>query len=146
MSSTGSVLRWPSSEAVLEQARAWAERQAATHPDLEAVGVFGSYGRGDAGVGSDLDLLLILRHCDLPVWERLRRWDTGALPLATDLLVYSRAEWDSLPQWNPAFAAVLARDVRWLVGKVAALGAMKGDIEVAADFDGPLAEHFDALS
>jgi hypothetical protein len=26
-------------------------------------------------MGSDLDLLLILSRCDLPVWERLRRWD-----------------------------------------------------------------------
>jgi hypothetical protein len=118
MSSTGSVLRWPSSEAVLEQARVWAQRQADANPDLEAVGVFGSYGRGDAGVGSDLDLLLILRHCDLPVWERLRRWDTSPLPLATDLLVYSRAEWDTLPQWNPKLADVLGRDVRWLVSSV----------------------------
>ncbi|MCP9886728.1 nucleotidyltransferase domain-containing protein [Cyanobium sp. ATX 6A2] len=140
------MLRWPSSEAVLEQARAWAEQQAAANPDLEAVGVFGSYGRGDAGVGSDLDLLLILSHCHLPVWERLRRWDTTPLPLATDLLVYSRAEWDTLPQWNPKLAEVLGREVRWLVEKVAAPGAMKGDIEVAADFDEPLAEHFDALS
>jgi hypothetical protein len=32
-----------------------------------AVGVFGSYGRGTAGVGSDLDLLLILRRCDEPI-------------------------------------------------------------------------------
>lgn len=116
MSSGGSVLRWPSSSAVLEQTRAWAEQQASANPNLEAVGVFGSYGRGDAGVGSDLDLLLILRRCDLPVWERLRPWDTSPLPLATDLLVYSRAEWESLPQWNPKLADVLARDVRWLVG------------------------------
>jgi hypothetical protein len=155
------VLRWPSSEAVLllrrslrlEQARIWARRQAEANPDLEAVGVFGSYGRGDAGVGSDLDLLLILTSCDLPVWERLRRWDTSPLPLATDLLVYSRAEWESLPQWNPKLAAVLARDGRWLVEawsprhrQVAAPDAMKGEIEVAADFDEPLAEHVDALS
>jgi predicted nucleotidyltransferase len=100
-SSTGSVQRWPSSASVLEQTGAWARRQAAAHADLEAVGVFGSYGRGDAGVGSDLDLLLVLRHCDLP--------------LATDLLVYSRTEWNTLPQWNPKLAEVLAREVRWLV-------------------------------
>jgi hypothetical protein len=49
------------------------------------VGVFGSYGRGTAGVGSDLDLLLILQRCDEPIWERLRRWDTSSLPLACDL-------------------------------------------------------------
>jgi len=44
---------------VLHQVAGWAERMAAEHPSLERVGVFGSYGRGDAGVGSDLDLLLI---------------------------------------------------------------------------------------
>ena len=49
--------------------------------------MFGSYGRGTACVGSDLDLLLILQRCDEPIWERLRRWDTRALPLACDLLV-----------------------------------------------------------
>jgi predicted nucleotidyltransferase len=109
------VLRWPSSESVLEAAGRWAERQAAAQPELEAVGVFGSYGRGDAGVGSDLDLLLVLRQCELPIWERLRPWDTADLPLATDLLVYSRREWESLPQWNPKLAATLERDLRWLI-------------------------------
>ncbi|QPN55788.1 nucleotidyltransferase domain-containing protein [Synechococcus sp. CBW1107] len=114
-SSSGSVLRWPSSESVLEAAGRWAQRQAAAQPELEGVGVFGSYGRGDAGVGSDLDLLLVLRQCELPIWERLRPWDTADLPLATDLLVYSRKEWESLPQWNPKLAATLERDLRWLI-------------------------------
>ena len=100
---------------MIEAARAWAQHNAAVNPDREAVGLFGSYGLGDAGVGSDLDLLLILSQCDLPIWERLRRWDTAYLPLATDVLVYSRAEEDALQIWKPAFAAVLARDLRWLV-------------------------------
>jgi hypothetical protein len=78
------------------------------------VGVFGSYGRGDAGVGSDLDLVLILRDCSEPVWERLRRWETRALPLACDLLVYSLQEWRTLPQWNPRLAQVLRQETRWL--------------------------------
>jgi predicted nucleotidyltransferase len=78
----GSVRRWPAAAAVLEQAERWAALQRSAHPDLMAVGVFGSYGRGTAGVGSDLDLLLILQRCDEPIWERLRRWDTRSLPLA----------------------------------------------------------------
>lgn len=96
-SSSGSVLRWPSAAEVMDQAERWARQQAADHSDLLAVGVhsfgeafgYDSYGRGDAGVGSDLDLVLVLERCELPIWERLRRWDTAALPLATDLLVYS---------------------------------------------------------
>jgi hypothetical protein len=99
---------------VLKQAAAWAALQRSAHPDLMAVGVFGSYGRGTAGVGSDLDLLLILQRCDEPIWERLRRWNTRSLPLACDLLVYSLAEWRSLPQWNPRLAQALRNDTRWL--------------------------------
>jgi hypothetical protein len=99
---------------VLEQAAAWAALQRSGHPELLAVGVFGSYGRGTAGVGSDLDLLLILQRCDEPIWERLRGWDTSALPLACDLLVYSLQEWRSLPQWNPKLAEALLSDTRWL--------------------------------
>ena len=113
----GFVLRWPSPAEVLRAAGAWAEAQRRENPDLLAVGVFGSYGRGDAGVGSDLDLLLILRECSEPIWERLRRWDTGSLPLACDLLVYNQAEWRSLPGWNPRLAAALRHDTRWLAGE-----------------------------
>ena len=110
----GSVRRWPAAAEVLEQAERWAALQRSAHPDLMAVGVFGSYGRGTAGVGSDLDLLLILQRCDEPIWERLRRGDTRSLPLACDLLVYRLAEWRSLPQWNPRLAQALRNDTRWL--------------------------------
>jgi predicted nucleotidyltransferase len=41
------------------------------HPGLERVGLFGSYGRGDAGVGSDLDLLLIVAGSSGPQHQRL---------------------------------------------------------------------------
>jgi len=116
------VLRWPSAAEVLRAAEAWAEAQRRTSPDLLAVGVFGSYGRGDAGVGSDLDLLLILQECSDPIWERLCRWHTASLPLACDLLVYSLADWRSLPGWNPRLAAALSKETRWLAGEPPAAG------------------------
>jgi hypothetical protein len=68
-------------------------------------------------VGSDLDLLLIQRECSEPIWGRLCIWNTGPLPLASDLLVYSLAEWRSLPGWNPRLAAALQQDTRWLAGR-----------------------------
>jgi predicted nucleotidyltransferase len=54
------------------------------HPGLKRVALFGSYGRGDAGVGSDLDLLLI---------------DAGSTAPSTS---------------GSAMAAALQRDSRWL--------------------------------
>jgi hypothetical protein len=86
------VLRWPTAAEVLSEAERWAVLQ-----------------RSD-----NTDLLLILEVCSEPVWERLRRWETRALPLACDLLVYSLQEWASLPQWNPRLGQVLRQETRWL--------------------------------
>lgn len=56
---TQSVLRWPEPGQVIAQVKDWAEEQAARMPSLQKVALCGSYGRGSAGVGSDLDLLVI---------------------------------------------------------------------------------------
>ncbi len=55
---TQSVLRWPQPEQVLHDVRTWVDQQRRLRPSLRRVGLFGSYGRGTASVGSDLDLLL----------------------------------------------------------------------------------------
>jgi len=99
------VLRWPDPDQVIQATRQWAERHAADHPGLIAVGVFGSYGRGDAAVGSDLDLLLIDRHARGLQRERLPQWPLELLPLACDALVLTPAGWQALrspPMANPA--------------------------------------------
>jgi predicted nucleotidyltransferase len=59
---TQSVLRWPETEQVMRQVEAWADQQGERVISLDGVEFFGSYSRGHAGVGSDLDLLLIDAH------------------------------------------------------------------------------------
>ena len=49
---------------------------------LQRVGLLGSYGRGTAGVGSDLDLLLVEPTADGPQHQRLVRWPLEKLPLS----------------------------------------------------------------
>jgi hypothetical protein len=71
------------------------------------VGVFGSYGRGDAGVGSDLDLLLIDGRASGPQ-------PLAELPLSCDALVLTPAEHADLLAGGSAMAHALQRDCRWL--------------------------------
>lgn len=108
------LLRWPEPELVLQQVRDWAERVAADHPGLVRVGVFGSYGRGDAGVGSDLDLLLIDTMASGPQHQRLLAWPLAELPLSCDALALTPAEHRELLASGSAMAAALERDSRWL--------------------------------
>ncbi|MFM7169359.1 MAG: nucleotidyltransferase domain-containing protein [Cyanobium sp.] len=111
---TQSLLRWPEPETVLRQTTEWAERVAREHPGLERIGVFGSYGRGNAGVGSDLDLLLIDRDAAGPQHERLLVWPLEELPLSCDALVLTPQEHRELLAGGSAMGAALARDSRWL--------------------------------
>jgi UTP:GlnB (protein PII) uridylyltransferase len=111
---TQSLLRWPEPEQVLTQVRHWAAKTAAEHPGLERVALFGSYGRGDAGVGSDLDLLLIDSGSSGPQHQRLRLWPLAELPLSCDALVLTPAEHAELLASGSAMAAALQRDSRWL--------------------------------
>jgi predicted nucleotidyltransferase len=42
--------------------RDWAERIIDERPEVLWIGYFGSYARGDWGVGSDIDLIALLRE------------------------------------------------------------------------------------
>ncbi|MFZ9149142.1 MAG: nucleotidyltransferase domain-containing protein [Vulcanococcus sp.] len=110
-----SVLRWPRPEEVLAEVETWALAQRDSHPDLTRVGVFGSYGRGDASVGSDLDLLLVDESATGAQSERLRHWPLEQLPLSCDALVLTSVELESLLASGSRMAQELKRDLRWIL-------------------------------
>ena len=114
-SSSSSVKRWPTREAVLDGLRAWAAAEAKRRRELKALGYFGSYARGDEGFGSDLDLVAVVTRSPLPFIERARDWKTETLPVPADLLVYTVEEWEALRVGASRFARVLAIETVWLV-------------------------------
>ena len=111
---TSSVLKWPDRAAVDVAARRWAEQQVGLHPELQRLGYFGSYARGDWGVGSDLDLIAVVIQSDLPFEERPLGWDLTPLPVPAEILVYTQVEWRRLEQEGGRFAATIRAEVVWL--------------------------------
>ena len=71
---------------MLQGVHGWAQQQQQDSPNLQQVGVFGSYGRGTAAFGSDLDLILVDDQATGPQSERLRQWPLADLPLSCDAL------------------------------------------------------------
>lgn len=109
-----SVLVWPNRAEVDRAVRTWAAWSAEVHPEVVRVGYFGSYARGNWGVGSDLDLVVVVSTIE-ETWERRTGgWDLSRLPVPADLLVYSQAEWDRLTQDSNRFARVLTDEVVWV--------------------------------
>lgn len=109
------VLKWPDRAEVLSAVEEWARLQRGEQAGLVRLGVFGSFARGDSGVGSDLDLVAVVEESELPFERRAAAWDLLGLPVSADLLVYTRAEWRSLLDSQSRFSRVLSDETLWLV-------------------------------
>jgi len=108
------VLTWPDAQSVERAVRRWAKEIIDRFDNIKRLGYFGSYARGDWGVGSDLDLVIVVDESPVPFMERGRQFDTTGLPVPADLLVYTSQEWLALPETSPRFADCLAREAVWV--------------------------------
>lgn len=106
------VLKWPDAQSVREAVQKWAAKLKA-NPNVIKVGYFGSYARGDWGVGSDLDLIVIVQTSKEPFARRAASFDTTALPVPADLIVYTHSEWESLDK-KSRFYQTLQKEAVWL--------------------------------
>jgi predicted nucleotidyltransferase len=108
-----SVVVWPDRLAVEAALCRWAAEAARRRPELLRVGYFGSYARGDWGVGSDMDIVLVVARDELAFTRRGAAWDLTSLPVSADVVVYTHEEWRGL---DPAsrFARTLAREAVWV--------------------------------
>jgi predicted nucleotidyltransferase len=107
------VIKWPDARAVDKAVRRWADRVARQRRNVERIGYFGSYARGDWGVGSDLDLVIVVTHSALPFERRGADWDITGLPVPADVLVYTRDEWNALDRQS-RFYRTLASETVWV--------------------------------
>lgn len=92
-----SVLAWPGRPEVETAVTGWAGELARLLPDLGAVGFFGSYARGDWGVGSDVDLIVVLDSSASPFGSRTVTGGSLRLPVPADQLVYTRDDFSIVP-------------------------------------------------
>jgi len=60
--------------------------------EVLAVVCFGSWARGEAGVGSDVDVLVVLRESDRPFLEGIDQYRPETFPVDLDLFPYTLAE------------------------------------------------------
>jgi predicted nucleotidyltransferase len=109
-----SVLRWPKRDEVDRAVRLWAAKLVKERPEIIRLGYFGSYARGDWGVGSDLDLVAVVDDCEERFERRSLKWDMRQLPVPAQALVYTSKEWELLKEQGGRFALTLERETIWM--------------------------------
>jgi uncharacterized protein len=110
---SSSVLTWPDARTIDHAVRCWVEKIVTHRREVLRIGYFGSYARGDWGVGSDLDLVIVLESSEQPFERRGIEWDVSELPVPADILVYTQAEWHALSQQR-RFYHTLRREAVWV--------------------------------
>ncbi|NWG14795.1 MAG: nucleotidyltransferase domain-containing protein [Acidobacteria bacterium] len=108
-----SVLKWPDAASVTQAVLVWAGRMARTHPGIRRIGYFGSYARGDWGVGSDLDLVVIRAEGSDAA---ITGGELAELPVPADMLSYDERQFENL-RGRGRFGRVLDREVVWVFSK-----------------------------
>jgi predicted nucleotidyltransferase len=109
------VLSWPDRTAVEAALAAWSTTVRGVRPDVLRVGYFGSYARGDWGVGSDLDVVVVVASSNQPPLRRPLAFDTiTGFPTPVDLLVYTADEWRAVGNDADPFARRLTSEVVWV--------------------------------
>ncbi len=111
---SSSVLAWPKKSRIESALKEWALELGPRSPDVLAIGYFGSYARGDWGVGSDLDLLVVVEQSDAPFERRASRLQTESLPVPVDPFVYTQSEFTDLFERGGRFPEALRRELRWV--------------------------------
>lgn len=110
------VLIWPDREVVLKAFQAWI-RKYEHNPDIIRIGYYGSYARGDWGVGSDLDVLILIEDSQVRLYERSRAFDLTELPVPTDIIIYTLPEWDSMARAGQPFWRKVSAEIIWVFSK-----------------------------
>lgn len=109
-----SVIKWPPGKKVEESLNQWSNRLTKERDDVVRIGYFGSYANGNWGVGSDLDVIIILEESDEPFERRGAYFDTSAIPVPVELLVYTREEWKKMEKENVSFYDSVSDEIIWL--------------------------------
>ncbi len=110
---TSALMRWPNAVEVDHAFQVWAREVMSRHPEVVRVGYVGSYARGNWGVGSDLDIVIILRQTTVPFFSRLLDVTDDGLPVPADILVYTERELKMMRERGSRFSGELDQNAIW---------------------------------
>jgi predicted nucleotidyltransferase len=72
-----------------------------SHPEVLSMRWFGSWVRGDASVGSDVDMRIIVDRSERSPRDRIAEFLPLVFPVGIDLFVYTSEEYDLLRTAHP---------------------------------------------
>jgi predicted nucleotidyltransferase len=98
----------------MRELRDWAARLKRERPDVEKIGLFGSYATDTYGPRSDADLLIVLRASDKPFRDRIPECLPDGISVPCDVFPYTADEINSLQREGSPWIKHILQEVIWL--------------------------------
>jgi len=99
---------------VLRQLKDYAGKLKRTSPQVQKVGLFGSYATDTFGPASDVDLLIILRASSKRFLDRIPDYIPENLALSCDVFPYTGEEIEKMKRDGNLWIHHLLKEVVWL--------------------------------
>lgn len=99
---------------VLHQLKNYAEELKETSPEIERIGLFGSYATDTYGPASDVDLLIVLRKSSKRFLDRIPDYFPDKLCVGCDVFPYTKKEIEKMKGENSPWVCHVLKEVVWL--------------------------------
>lgn len=96
-----------------------------TDPRVVAVVLFGSFARGDAMPGSDVDLLIVLASDERRFLDRIEDFQPDGFPIGVDVIPWTLAELEDRVAEGDRFAMTILRHGRILPDREGAVARLR---------------------
>ncbi|KPL20330.1 MAG: hypothetical protein AMJ75_11925 [Phycisphaerae bacterium SM1_79] len=99
---------------VLRQLKDYVRKLEQTSPEVERVGLFGSYATDTFGPASDVDLLVILSKSPKRFLDRIPDYLPDNLSVSCDVFPYTHDEIEKMKEENTLWIRRLLKEAVWL--------------------------------
>ena len=99
---------------VLHQLKDYTRKVKRSRPEVEKVGLFGSYATGTYGPASDVDLLIILRESSKRFLDRIPDYLPENLSVSCDVFPYTDKEIERMKQSGTPWICHVLKETVWL--------------------------------
>jgi predicted nucleotidyltransferase len=105
-------VRYADPERIRKAVRSYAHDLRTTHREILSLRWFGSWIKGTASVGSDVDLCVIIDRSDKPRRERIPDFLPRTFPVGIDLFIFTEGEFAKLATEHPSLFQVIENGVQ----------------------------------
>jgi predicted nucleotidyltransferase len=95
-SSNSVRIRYLDKPGIMKAISCLVEELSQKYPEIERISLFGSFARGEAVPGSDVDILIVLTDSDVPFKDRITKYMPSSFPVGIDVFPYTRSEIEAM--------------------------------------------------